>query len=107
MKATMEFYCQNGCRGYFLVRLRTDIDGNYTIVCPSCGHEHFRKIKGGVITGDRHNQFTKGYTERIVVPKSAFSVEPVLKGKPDYAGTAKVIPEGQRPSLWSRFFGRG
>lgn len=107
MKATMEFYCSGGCRGYFVVRLRTEIDGNYTIVCPGCGHEHFRKIKGGIITNDRHQQFDKGYTERIVTPKSAFNKEPIMKDQHDYRSTAQVIPEGQRPSLWARFFGRG
>lgn len=106
MKVSEEFYCSGGCRGYFIVRLRLEIDGNYTIVCPNCDHEHFRKIKGGIITSDRHTTFGKGHTERIVVPKAAFSTDPILEDQHDYRSTAQVIPEGQRPSLWQRFFKR-
>ena len=105
MKTTMEFYCSGGCKGYWIVRLRTDVDGNYIIVCPGCGHEHFRKIMGGVITGDRHSGSVQ-ITDRIVGTKSAFSKTPVLEGEPDWEGTAKLIPKDQRPSLWSRFLGR-
>ena len=31
------------------------MSGNYTIVCGNCKHEHYRHIKNGVVTEDRHN----------------------------------------------------
>ena len=49
-----EFYCQE-CKQYFLTYLRTNMNGNYTIKCPKCGHHHYRKVKDGICTQDRHN----------------------------------------------------
>jgi hypothetical protein len=46
------------------------MNGNFTYVCGNCGHEHYRVIKDGVITEDRHS--TKyGEAERIIVTKAA------------------------------------
>jgi hypothetical protein len=49
-----EFYCTE-CKKYFKTWLRDDMWGNYTIKCPNCAHEHYRVIKDGLITEDRHN----------------------------------------------------
>lgn len=51
-----EFYCTE-CHMYFLTYLRTNMSGNYTIECPNpkCRHHHYRKVKDGICTQDRHN----------------------------------------------------
>jgi len=54
-----EFYCDKaggGCGKYFLTYLRDDFYGNYTIECPACKHHHFRVIKEGLVTNDRHSE---------------------------------------------------
>jgi len=49
-----EFYCAE-CSRYFLTWLREDMTGNYSFECPNCGHIHYRFIKEGLITQDRHS----------------------------------------------------
>jgi len=56
-----EFYCDTGgggCGKYFLTWLRKNMSGNFTIQCPNekCSHHHFRHIKEGLVTKDRHNE---------------------------------------------------
>jgi DNA-directed RNA polymerase subunit RPC12/RpoP len=41
------------CRKKFLARLDYDIDGNHKIICPYCGHIHWRVITKGVVTSER------------------------------------------------------
>jgi len=50
-----EFYCSE-CKKYFLTYLRTSHFGNYTIQCPNCNHHHFRVVKEGLVTEDRHRE---------------------------------------------------
>lgn len=52
--------------------LDTNMTGNYVIVCGHCGHEHYRTIKDGVVTADRHTA-KYGEAERILVMPSACS----------------------------------
>jgi len=82
-----EFYCATtggGCGGYFKVFLRTNMFGNYTIQCPNpkCEHHHFRYVKEGVVTDDRHN-VRGGQAEIIVGLKSTFNDTP-MHDDPDY-----------------------
>jgi hypothetical protein len=49
------FYCEGGCKQYVLVNINTSLDGEHVMVCPSCKHHHYRKIKNGVITDFRHS----------------------------------------------------
>jgi len=44
--------CTN-CPRTFVAKINFDLDGNHKIVCPYCGHEHWRVISKGVVTGDR------------------------------------------------------
>lgn len=63
-----EFYCTN-CYKYFLTYLRVDFFGNYTIQCPNpkCNHHHFRVIKEGICTQDRHDfKYENGKSELIL-----------------------------------------
>jgi len=69
-----EFYC-GSCHKYFKTFLRTNMYGNYTIECPNCNHHHFRVIKEGLVTEDRHND-RLGETEIIHCLKSTISDSP-------------------------------
>lgn len=44
--------CHN-CSGQFVARINYDLDGDHRIVCPRCGHVHFRTIVKGVMTQTR------------------------------------------------------
>jgi len=41
------------CGRIFIAKVNHDVDGNHRIVCPLCGHQHYRTIRKGVVTGDR------------------------------------------------------
>jgi len=45
-------YCTE-CRKNFIASLDLSLDGNHVVVCPWCGHEHCRVVKGGKVTEDR------------------------------------------------------
>ncbi len=110
MKELFEFYCSGGCQGYFRTKLRTNIDGDYIIECPGCNHIHHRQIRKGQITGDRHSVSEENGAERIVMPKSAFSQEPILEWKDAYddkQNAQRVDEQSKRWLLWGRFGGRG
>jgi hypothetical protein len=66
MRRQEEFWCTE-CKKYFLTFLRENMFGNYTIECPNakCKHHHFRVIKAGLVTEDRHHA-NLGQAEIIV-----------------------------------------
>lgn len=102
MKKTFEFWCSTyggGCGGYFVVRMRTSFDGDYTLVCPNCKHEHNRIIRNGAISGDRCN-FSHDKV-RIWVPKSAFSHQSIIEGRsaPSYDSESAVEVDRDHASL--------
>jgi len=86
----IEIHC-NDCNGYFMVNLNLEIEGDYVLVCPNCGHEHPRTIKKGEMVGEviermyhtgEGKRITRTYrnsAERILVPKSCYSKESRLK----------------------------
>lgn len=41
------------CSKVIVAKIDFDVNGNHRIICPHCGHIHFRVIKDGVMTGDR------------------------------------------------------
>lgn len=43
----------HSCGKIFVAKINHDLDGNHKIICPYCGHEHWRTIRKGVVTGDR------------------------------------------------------
>jgi len=55
MKERQELYCHE-CGGYVQFDLDLSVDGEYKLECPKCGHEHYRVVKGGVITDQRWGQ---------------------------------------------------
>jgi len=71
-----EFYCQE-CHKYFLTFLRDNFYGNYTIECPNCGHHHYRIIKEGLVTEQRHqDQYEQGKSELILGLKATLKDTP-------------------------------
>ena len=46
-----ELYC-HACDRYVQFN-EPEVDGRLVITCPNCGHEHYRVVRGGVITEDR------------------------------------------------------
>lgn len=50
-----EFQCTE-CSWYNYPTLRDNMFGNYTVKCGHCGHDHYRVIKEGVVTSDRHDK---------------------------------------------------
>ena len=72
-----EFYCSGGCGKYFKTYLRSNMCGNYTIECPNCGHHHYRVIKNGLVTEERHNKlYEHKISELIQGLKSTLSDTP-------------------------------
>lgn len=64
-----EFNCTE-C-GFFNYPMLSDtMNGNYTIRCGNCAHEHYRVIKKGVVTEDRHNTALE-HGDTVHVMKSA------------------------------------
>lgn len=41
------------CKKMFIMKVDFNVNGNHTMVCPHCGHQHCRVIKDGKVTGDR------------------------------------------------------
>lgn len=47
-----ELYCHN-CSRYVQFDLDIEDDGNYIVVCPNCGHNHYRVVKDHQVTDER------------------------------------------------------
>ena len=47
-KISQEMYC-NECDGFFIVRLRIDLNISAEIICPNCEHRHYRHTENGAI----------------------------------------------------------
>lgn len=84
---TVEFYCSGGCGWYCYPRLNLEIEGELTIVCGNCGHEHYRYIEKGKLkqpAADGKGSFSKRITERrgsrgherILIMRSACQPKP-------------------------------
>jgi hypothetical protein len=104
MRELIEFEC-NDCNGFFRVNLNLEIEGDFLFVCPQCGREHPRTIRKGEMVGDPWDRFypqgegkriarnNKEKGERIMVPKSAYSKESLLRN---------VEKGGFLSALWMR-----
>lgn len=53
MIETTRLWCHD-CRGYFTVDMDMEQNGQHEIVCPSCGHIHYRIVENGVVTEERY-----------------------------------------------------
>lgn len=88
-----EFVCYCD-KKYIYVWLNTGINGNYEIVCPTCGHVHYRAIKDGHITDDRFVS-SSAHKERILPMPSAAQNKRRSFGK--IAKIKQMIIGGQAP----------
>ena len=68
-RKVVEFNCYI-CAHYLYPRMNMELDGNYVVHCPNCGHKHYRTIKGGYITEDRFDKASEMKHE-LIIPKSA------------------------------------
>lgn len=50
-----ELYCHN-CTKYVRFDIDLNVNANYLLVCPECGHQHYRRVVDGVITDERWGQ---------------------------------------------------
>jgi len=72
-----ELYC-HGCGRYVQFTLDLNLNGNYAIKCPNCGHVHYRVIRNGKITGIRWDPslatyYLRGYTSTSSSTYSTYS----------------------------------
>lgn len=58
------------CKKTIVAKIDFDLNGNHRIVCPHCGHVHFRVIKDGKMTGDRwsYKDIPKGEERWVDAP---------------------------------------
>ena len=70
----LEFTCSE-CGWFNYPMLDDKMYGNYTIVCGHCAHHHYRVVKAGHVTADRHDK-RLGVSEVIHVMPSAAQKEP-------------------------------
>jgi len=52
MRKREELFC-HACNRYVQFEIDINNDGNYTIPCPNCGHDHYRVVSGGLVTDER------------------------------------------------------
>lgn len=58
MLERQELFCHN-CQSYVQFNLDTEMDGQYILNCPKCGHEHYRYVYKGRISDRRWGQSPK------------------------------------------------
>ena len=46
------------CRKVYRFDLDFDLDGDHEVICPGCGHTHYRVIENGRITETRYQPYT-------------------------------------------------
>lgn len=71
-----ELYC-HACNGYVQFVVDLEADGNHVLHCPSCGHEHCRVVKDGVITDIRWDS-RNGPTYAISTGATSYSTTAVI-----------------------------
>lgn len=94
-----EFYCDKsggGCGKYFWTWLKESLWGNFTIECPACGHHHFRVVKDGLVTNDRHDE-RMGTTTVLVSMKSTLRDTPWHDDPEFRRSTLKAYNGGANP----------
>lgn len=64
---------------HFTAVIDYDLNGNHEIECPRCGHIHYRIVKDGKVTGDRHDRDQRTHVvERKTMWKS--TTQPIVSG---------------------------
>lgn len=50
------------CQGTYRFNLDFELDGDHEVVCPGCGHTHYRVIENGRITETRYQPYASHAT---------------------------------------------
>jgi hypothetical protein len=66
-KIKNDFICTE-CKRCFSFSLDTDLNQNYRIYCPLCGHIHYRRIENGIITDTRFTGSEEGILVEDIRP---------------------------------------
>ena len=91
-----EFYCTS-CHKYFITYLRENFWGNYTIQCPNpkCNHQHYRVIKEGLVSEDRHNSTYETNQSELIVGLECTLRDTPWHDDPDFKKSQmRLIPGG-------------
>lgn len=86
----------HSCRSGFVAFLNYDVDGNHRIVCPRCGHIHYRVIDKGIVTSDRYDSDMRDKDE-VEVPTESFWRSDTMEGNTSTA--AKYINDKWKERL--------
>lgn len=54
-----DMYCHE-CGKKFVARVDHSLNGDHVLICPHCGHEHYRKVLDGVVTESRWSSNNAG-----------------------------------------------
>jgi len=65
MEVRSELWC-HGCNSYVQFTLDDRLNGNHVIICPKCGHIHYRYVDNGKVTGIRNIPGLLNYTSSNV-----------------------------------------
>lgn len=56
-----KLYC-HGCGKDFIAKMDMELNGNHEIICPNCGHVHYRVVENGEVTGERYRSSMQTYS---------------------------------------------
>jgi len=66
------------CSKLFVALVDYSLNGNHSIECPFCGHEHQRVVRGGRITGERWGS-TSGDKRDIHKPRNVWKADSLVR----------------------------
>ena len=69
-----EIYC-HACDGHVQFELDLDLDGDYELQCPNCGHTHYRRVRQGIITDIRWRSSSQQFMQ---ITTATYSVQSIL-----------------------------
>lgn len=72
-----DIYCHS-CDKSFIAEIDYSLEGNHKIECPFCYHIHYRVIKKGRVTEDRHdsdNSSKRNHIPRRIWKHNTFVIE--------------------------------
>lgn len=102
-RVTYEFQCTGSCQKFFDIKLSTSLSGNFRIVCPACGHVHYREVKEGKITGVRwpENNCPIRFDDIVPMKSSCRDYRKEVAEDSDF----EQSPKGFMHRLWKERFG--
>jgi hypothetical protein len=68
-------YCE---KPHIDVQISKSVNGNHILVCPTCGHKHYRVIENGHITKERFSESAQNKGSILMQPSAAYAEKPVI-----------------------------